>query len=255
MRRERAGRTLEIQEREQSGQVRKVSDEHQIARFVAQAIPHDHRRIRRLEIAGRRERAERVAGAPEYLRRLAAAQLSAVPHDIGASAARRGVGRKPFDSGAAASRERPARIDLRSQGVAVMNQVEKHLSAGVRVLALLLIVWEPIAFAAAASRAFNAIAVRGLPVVLVLVARLVATALCVAAGRALLDARPPGVTLSTIGLALSGTVQVFALLTPYFPSNRLPGETPLYLTATLAYYGGWLLYVLRSRRVAELRVR
>lgn len=135
-----------------------------------------------------------------------------------------------------------------------MNQVEKHLSVAARVLAVLLIAWEPVAFAAAAARAFNAIAVRGLPVVLVLAARLVATALCVAAGRALLDARPAGLTMSAIALALSGAVQVFALATPYFPSNRLPGETPIYLAVTLAYYLGWLLYVLRSRRAAEGRV-
>jgi hypothetical protein len=115
-----------------------------------------------------------------------------------------------------------------------MNQVEKHLSAGLRVLALLLIVWEPLAFALAAARAFNAIAVRGPSVVLVLAARLIATALCVAAGRALLDARPAGVTLSTIGLSLSCAVQVFALLTPYFPSNRPPDDTPLDLAATIA---------------------
>lgn len=121
-----------------------------------------------------------------------------------------------------------------------------------RLLCGLLMWWEPIAFAMVAAGAFNAISVRGVPVVLVLIARTAAVALCVAAGRALLDRRPSGPALSRIALALSGAVHVFAYVTPYFPSNRMPGDTPLYVAATLTYYGGWLLYLARSRQVATL---
>jgi hypothetical protein len=119
-----------------------------------------------------------------------------------------------------------------------------------QVLCRLLIVWEPVVFAIVAAGAFNAISVRGLPVVLMLAARLVATAVCVAAGRSLLDRRAAGPRLARTALAVAAAVQVFAYVTPYFPSNRPPGQTPLYVIATLVYYGAWLAYLARSRRVA-----
>lgn len=121
-----------------------------------------------------------------------------------------------------------------------------------RLLCGLLMWWEPIAFAMVAAGAFNAVSVRGAPVALVLLARTVAAALCVAAGRALLDRRPSGPTLAKVALGLTGAVHVFAYVTPYFPSNRMPGDTPLYVAATLVYYGGWLVYLFRSRQVAAL---
>jgi hypothetical protein len=120
-----------------------------------------------------------------------------------------------------------------------------------RLLATLLMVWEPIAFAAAAAGAFNALQVRGASVAGVLVARLIVTALCIAAGRALLDRRPAGPQMARVALLFSAAVQLFAFLTPYFPSNRMPGDTPLYVAVTTAYYGGWLVYLARSKRVAS----
>jgi len=122
----------------------------------------------------------------------------------------------------------------------------------VRVLALLLALWEPLTFAVAAAGAANALSVRGLSVALVLAVRLAATALCVAAGRALLDGRAAGAALARAAVVVSAAVQVFAYVTPWFPSNRLPGQTSVYVGATLLYYGGWLLYLQRSRRIAEL---
>jgi len=38
-------------------------------------------------------------------------------------------------------------------------------------------------------------------------------------------------------------------LSPYFPSNRMPGDAPLYVAASLAYHGAWLAYLFRSKRV------
>lgn len=126
------------------------------------------------------------------------------------------------------------------------------LSGWLRVLCWMLTLWEPLVFAIAAAGAVNAISVRGAPVALVLLARMAGTALCFAGGRALLDRRPSGPALATAALALSGAVQLFAYATPYFPSNRMPGETPLYVTATLAYYGGWIAYLSRSKRVRAI---
>ena len=122
----------------------------------------------------------------------------------------------------------------------------------VRVLALLLTVWEPVSFAATAAGSFNAIAVRGIPVVLVLASLLAATAMCVAAGRALLDRRQAGPLLAKIALAISLAVKVFAAVTPYFPNNRLPGETTAYVAGTLVYYAAALAYLSASKRVAAI---
>lgn len=133
-----------------------------------------------------------------------------------------------------------------------LNARDVGVSGWLRVLCWLLLWWEPISFAMAAAGAFNAISVRGVPVALVLLARVVAVALCFAAGRALQDRRPAGPRLAKWALALSAAVHVFAYVTPFFPSNRIPGDTPLYVAATLAYYGGWFAYLTRSAQVAAL---
>jgi hypothetical protein len=121
-----------------------------------------------------------------------------------------------------------------------------------QVLCRLMTVWEPMVFAIVAAGAVDAVMVRGLPVVLVLVARLGGTAMCVAGGQALLHRRAAGPLLAKGALALSAGVQVFAYVTPYFPSNRPPGQTPLYVVATVVYYAAWFAYLVRSRRVASI---
>jgi hypothetical protein len=120
----------------------------------------------------------------------------------------------------------------------------KRARGGLRILAFLLTWWEPLGFAVAAAGAINAVQVRGVPVALVLVARLLTTVLSVAAGRALVDTRWSSRTLALAALPASAAVQLFAALTPYFPSNRMPGDTPLYVAAILTYYGGWTAYLL-----------
>lgn len=121
------------------------------------------------------------------------------------------------------------------------------------MLSRVLIIWEPLEFAVAAAGAFNAIAVRGFPVVLVLLVRLAATALSVAAGRALYDRNSNGPKLATISLALTGVIRLFAYLTPYFPTNVVPGQTPLYVGLVIAYYGGGLAYLALSKQVKAIR--
>ena len=48
---------------------------------------------------------------------------------------------------------------------------------------------------------------------------------------------------------MSAATDVFVYLTPYFPSNRGPGETPIFVTVSLIYYAVWIIYLSRSRRV------
>ena len=117
------------------------------------------------------------------------------------------------------------------------------------LLCRLLIVFHPLSLAVTASGALNAVFLRGAPVAIVLVLRLVVVAVGVAAGRALQNLRPGAVGFARLALCMLAATDVFVYTTPYFPSNRLPGDTTYYVIASLAYHGAWLAYLARSKRV------
>jgi hypothetical protein len=117
------------------------------------------------------------------------------------------------------------------------------------LLCRLLIIFQPLSLAVTAAGALGAVAVRGAPVALILVLRLLVVALGVAAGRALQAMRPGAVALAKVALVVSATTDLFVYTTPYFPNNRRPGDTVYYVVASLAYHGAWLTYLIRSRRV------
>lgn len=117
------------------------------------------------------------------------------------------------------------------------------------LLCALLLVWQPISAGLTASNALDAVTMRGLPSIAVLLLRLVVVAFGIAAGLSLIARRPFAVALAKTALILSAATDVFVYSTPYFPSNRMPGDTPIYLGATLAYHGIWLMYLFRSQRV------
>ena len=119
------------------------------------------------------------------------------------------------------------------------------------VLCLLLLVWQPISLGLVASSALDALAVRGLPLALVLVMRVLVAAFGIAAGLALLGRRAGAVTMAKTSLAASAVADAFVYTTPFFPNNRLPGDTALFVVASLAYYGVWMVYLFRSKRVKE----
>jgi hypothetical protein len=133
------------------------------------------------------------------------------------------------------------------------SQPERREPAGVGgwllLLCRLLVVFHPLSLAVTASGALSALSVRGTAVALILILRLVVVGFGMAAGRALQTGQPGAVTLAKAALLASAATDVFVYTTPYFPSNRLPGETVYYVVASLAYHGAWLLYLARSRRV------
>ncbi len=90
---------------------------------------------------------------------------------------------------------------------------------------------------------------RGLPAFLVLTLRLSVNAFGIAAGLALLRLPPAAVTMAKVSLVASAATEVFVVITPYAPNNRVPGDEPLYIAASLAYSGVWLAYLSRSKRV------
>ena len=119
------------------------------------------------------------------------------------------------------------------------------------LLCRLLIVFHPLSLAVTASSVLNALFLRGAPVAIVLTLRLAVVAFGVAAGLALQNLRPDAVALARLALLLSAATDVFVYTTPYFPSNRFPGDTTFYVVASLAYHGAWLAYLARSKRVRE----
>ena len=119
------------------------------------------------------------------------------------------------------------------------------------VLCRLLIVFHPLSLAITASNALGALSVRGAPVAMILVLRLLVVSLGVAAGRALQGARPGAVTLAQVALVASALTDLFVYTTPYFPNNRPPGDTALHVGASLTYHALWLGYLIRSKRVRK----
>jgi hypothetical protein len=71
----------------------------------------------------------------------------------------------------------------------------------------------------------------------------------IAAGLALLARRPAAVTLAKTAIIASAATDLFVYTTPYYPSNRLPGDTVWYVAATVVYHGALLGYLVRSARV------
>ena len=137
-----------------------------------------------------------------------------------------------------------------------MNPVNHSASASgprgwLLLLCLLLLAWQPISLGLIASSVLGALAIRGLPLALVLVTRVLVAAFGIAAGLALLGRRAGAVTLAKASLAASAVTDVFVYTTPFFPNNRPPGDTALVVVASLAYYGVWMMYLFRSKRVKE----
>lgn len=117
------------------------------------------------------------------------------------------------------------------------------------LLCRLLVVLHPLSLAVTASNALSALSVRGTAVAAILILRLVVVGFGMAAGRALQTVQEGAVALARTALLLSAATDVFVYTTPYFPNNRLPGDTAIYVAASLAYHGAWLVYLARSSRV------
>jgi hypothetical protein len=131
----------------------------------------------------------------------------------------------------------------------VTNLPNPPIRGWLLLLCLLLIVWQPISVGLTASRALASLTIRGLPLALVLVVRLLVTAVGLSAGLALLGRRTGAVGFATGALIAAAATDLFVYLTPYYPTNRAPGETTLFVAASLAYHVMWIAYLYRSRRV------
>ena len=118
------------------------------------------------------------------------------------------------------------------------------------VLCVLLLVWEPLSLSLTIAGRLDSLSLRGPGFAAILAARFLAAALGIAAGLALLRRRPGAVTLATGSLIFSAAVDVIVYATPWYALNRPPGDATLILFVSQAYYGIWLAYLTRSKRVA-----
>jgi hypothetical protein len=132
-----------------------------------------------------------------------------------------------------------------------MNESNEPVDGGVRgwllALSLALMVWQPLSLGLAASSALEALALRGWPLLIVIAIRVAVAGFGIAAGLAILGRRPGAIAMAKASLALSAATDVFVYTTPYFPDNRLPGDTPLYIAASLAYYSAWMAYLIKRK--------
>jgi hypothetical protein len=116
------------------------------------------------------------------------------------------------------------------------------------VLCVVLLVWQPAQFAAAATTAIEAVRVRGVGVVAVILAKLLVTAFGAAAGFAIMRRQQAAIRMTIAALVAAAALDPFIELTSFFPSNRPPGDAPFYAAASAVFYGGWALYMARSAR-------
>lgn len=112
-----------------------------------------------------------------------------------------------------------------------------------RVLAVILAVWEPLNLAVVVAPVLATIATRGSGTAAFLFARVVVAGICIAAGISLWRDAPHARRLATAGLILSTVAAAITFMTTLMPTNIVPGDRWLYLTAIALFNGGWLAYL------------
>ena len=120
------------------------------------------------------------------------------------------------------------------------------------LLCVLLLVWQPFSLSLTIAGRLENLSLRGPGFAVVLVARLFAAALGIAAGLSLLQRKPGAVTIARASLIVSAAVDIVVYATPWYPNNRPPGDATLILVGSLAYYAAWLAYLARSKRVVAI---
>ena len=95
------------------------------------------------------------------------------------------------------------------------------------------------------------LSVRGAGLGFILLLRLLAAGLGIAAGLALFQKKPGAVSLAKASLVMSAAVEVVVYVTPWSPNNRPRGDATIILIASLIYYAAWFAYLVRSKRVRE----
>jgi hypothetical protein len=102
-----------------------------------------------------------------------------------------------------------------------------------RLIAGLLMLLEPLRFAAESLMVFGTLAYRGLPAAVELIAHAAVAALCAAAGLALWNGAPDSRRLGMLAVAVSVLRTAQSLYWSVLPANTRPGDEPLILGSTV----------------------
>jgi uncharacterized protein DUF2569 len=137
----------------------------------------------------------------------------------------------------------------RQRGAAPEGGGARGVGGWLLLLCALLLLGQPLSVAIASAHALDSLAMRGTPLALALLARMMVAGVGIAAGMALAGGRRGAPAFATASLALSAAMDLFAYTTRYLPNNRPPGTTPYFIAAALAYYAIWIAYLFRSDRV------
>ena len=119
------------------------------------------------------------------------------------------------------------------------------MSPFLRIVAGLLLVWEPLNFAASVLTVWPTLIYRGWLAAAELAGHGVIAALCAGAGMMLLNEAPDGRRLARIAVVLSVVRVVCALYWSALPSDTIPGTEPVF-AAVAILIGAALLLVLRE---------
>jgi hypothetical protein len=114
--------------------------------------------------------------------------------------------------------------------------------------AAILAIAAPLALALEAQTALGRLLSFGAPALLLLAFRIAVTALGLIAGRLLWRGDDDGWRLVRLWSVTAALATAVTFLTPYFPSNRAPGEKPIALLAWMAVYAAWFVMAHRQMR-------
>ena len=116
-----------------------------------------------------------------------------------------------------------------------------------RILAALLVVWEPLSLSLTAAAFLDRLSDRGWAAEALLIVRLGVTGFGVAAGRALWAGRPEAVELARWATGLNLAANVVTLTTSLWPSLYPPGLRGPVTTVIIAWYVLWFVWAMRQK--------
>jgi hypothetical protein len=120
------------------------------------------------------------------------------------------------------------------------------------VLCAVLLIWQPLTFAAEAASALPSLAMRGPLGAFELLVHGIVAALSFAAGWALWQMSPSAPALATAAVGACGLVGVQSLYWSVLPGNVFPSDRLPMAAFVVAHALAWLVYLRRSKRVRDL---
>jgi hypothetical protein len=112
-----------------------------------------------------------------------------------------------------------------------------------RVLAVILTLWEPLNLAVFVAPVLTSLATRGPATAAFLLGRIVIAGVGIAAGMSLWRHDPHARRLAAAALILSTVAAAVTFTTSLLPTNIMPGDEWLWLAAVVVFNGAWLAYL------------